>query len=95
MDRAAQELIGGRDRPAWRVAEARSQISDQILGAAPKTPFLEADGRLFPVGERISRPPKLLRRGEAGIGGSQKLKNEVDREATEAQAFDEGRDGIA
>jgi hypothetical protein len=67
----------------------------QILRIAPKTPFVEVKGRLPLVGEQISRPPNLFRRGEIEIEGSQKVKNKVELEATKAQAFNEGRDGIA
>jgi hypothetical protein len=78
----------------WCVAKAQSQISDQILGIASKTPFAEVEGRLPPVREQISRPPNLFRRGKTEIERSQKVKNEVEREATKVQAFNEGRDGI-
>jgi hypothetical protein len=67
----------------------------KILGIAPKTPFFEGKGRLPPIGEQISRPPNLFWRGETKIEGSPKVKNEVEREAKKAQAFNEGRDGIA
>jgi hypothetical protein len=90
-----QKLIGGRDLPAWCITVAQSQILDQILGIAPKTPFVEVKGRLPPVREQISRPPNLFRHWETEIEQSQQVKNEIEREATKVQAFNEGRDGIA
>jgi hypothetical protein len=90
-----QNSIQTRPKAKSCIAKAQSQISDQILGIAPKTLFVKVKGRLPPVGEQMSHPPNHFRRGETEIEGSKKVKNEVEREATKGQAFNEGRDGIA
>lgn len=83
------ELPDARGLAAWHVAEPRGQISDQDLRIAP---FSEVPSTALEVGESFAGSTEILRRL---IPIAEKVKNEGEKKATLAKAFDVGRDGVA